>query len=97
MIDPVEKGSKKVELYGEFEGWKRKHEMGWIMFWLKGGRTAWKKEGRKGGKKKEKKVCFVVSVSSWLSSGYGMFVLREERTGERRKELIILIIELVAF
>ena len=43
------------------------------------------------------KVCFVVSVSSWLSSGYGMFVLREERTGERRKELIILIIELVAF
>ena len=42
-------------------------------------------------------MCFVVLVSSWLSSGYGMFVLREERTEERRKELIILMIELDAF
>jgi len=35
VSDPVENGLKRDELYGEFEGRKRKHEMGWIMFLLK--------------------------------------------------------------
>ena len=32
------------------------------------------------------KVCFVVSVSSWLSRGYGMLVLREKRAGDREEK-----------
>jgi len=95
VSDPVEKGSKKVELYGEFEGWKRKHEMGWIMFWLKGWRTAWKEQGRNRGKKKSVFCClgfFVVKQRLWYACAE-----REESWRQRRKELIIFIVDLLLF
>lgn len=83
VIDPVEKGSKKVELYGEFEGWKRKHEMGWIMFLLKRWRTAWKEQDRTEQNRGESVFCclgfFVVKQWLWDVCAEGRENWREKK------------------